>query len=97
MDRNGKWSLSPAYDVGYNYNPGGGWTARHQMSVQGKFEGILRRDLLSLADANGIKAAERTIDEVVDACSQWPSTAEGCGVPSEMIASRFENFEMLRH
>ena len=97
MDRNGKWSLSPAYDVGYNYNPGGGWTARHQMSVQGKFEGILRRDLLSLADANGIKAAERIIDEVVDACAQWPSTAEGCGVPSEMIASRFENFEMLRH
>lgn len=27
MDRNGKWCLSPAYDMGYAYNPKGGWTA----------------------------------------------------------------------
>jgi serine/threonine protein kinase HipA of HipAB toxin-antitoxin module len=30
MDRSGQWSLSPAFDVAYAYNPSGDWTARHQ-------------------------------------------------------------------
>ena len=36
MDKQGRWSLSPAYDLTYSYNPSGEWTARHQMSVNGK-------------------------------------------------------------
>ena len=28
MDRSGKWSLSPAYDVAYAYNPSGTWDPR---------------------------------------------------------------------
>ncbi|MBO8479074.1 MAG: HipA domain-containing protein, partial [Bacteroidetes bacterium] len=32
MDRGGKWHLSPAYDMGYAYNPDGQWTSTHQMS-----------------------------------------------------------------
>ena len=46
MDEGGRWRLSPAYDMGYAYNPKGGWTATHQMSVNGKFDGITREDLL---------------------------------------------------
>ena len=29
MDRGGKWRLSPAYDMGYAYNPDGQWTSAH--------------------------------------------------------------------
>lgn len=36
MDRDGKWRLSPAYDMGYAYNPDGQWTSAHQMSINGK-------------------------------------------------------------
>ncbi|MCM1170233.1 MAG: type II toxin-antitoxin system HipA family toxin, partial [Bacteroides sp.] len=35
MDKNGKWSLSPAYDMGFSYNPDGDWTSQHQMSING--------------------------------------------------------------
>lgn len=35
MDRGGKWRLSPAYDMGYAYNPDGQWTSAHQMSING--------------------------------------------------------------
>lgn len=35
MDRDGKWRLSPAYDMGYAYNPDGQWTSAHQMSING--------------------------------------------------------------
>ena len=36
MDKQGKWKLSPAYDLCYSYTPGGKWTNRHQLSLNGK-------------------------------------------------------------
>lgn len=33
MDKTGKWTLSPAYDIGYAYNRNGSWTETHQMSI----------------------------------------------------------------
>ena len=54
MDRQGKWTLSPAYDMGFAYNPKGGWTAQHQMSINGKFDNITRQDLLEFAKRNNI-------------------------------------------
>ena len=38
MDKAGRWSLSPAYDMTYSYNPTGAWTATHQMTMNGKRE-----------------------------------------------------------
>ena len=38
MDKQGKWKLSPAYDLCYSYTPGGKWTNRHQLSLNGKQE-----------------------------------------------------------
>jgi len=85
MDENGKWRLSPAYDMGYAYNPNGGWTATHQMSINGKFDGISREDLIVCARQNNIKDAETIIDEVREAASRWPQIAKACGIPQEMV------------
>ncbi len=84
MDESGKWRLSPAYDMGYAYNPQGGWTATHQMSVNGKFEDITRTDLLTFASRNNIKDAALIIDEVCEAVSRWAAMARECDVPSVM-------------
>lgn len=81
MGEDGKWRLSPAYDMGYAYNPKGGWTATHQMSVNGKFDEITRTDLLELAKQNSIKNASSIIDEICETASQWPELAKDCGVP----------------
>lgn len=85
MDRNGKWRLSPAYDMGYAYNPNGGWTAQHQMSVNGKFDGITRTDLLEFARRNNIKEAAEIIDMITETASRWPEIAKDCGVPQPMV------------
>lgn len=85
MAEDGQWQLSPAYDMGYAYNPQGGWTATHQMSINGKFDDINRDDLLTFARQNNIKEAESIIDEVRDTVSQWPEMAKTCGVPSETV------------
>ncbi|HIZ51540.1 MAG TPA: HipA domain-containing protein [Candidatus Pseudomonas excrementavium] len=44
MDRQGNWSLSPAFDVTYSYNPQGMWTGSHQMSMNGKRDGFMLED-----------------------------------------------------
>ena len=95
MGEDGKWRLSPAYDVGYAYNPDGGWTATHQMSVNGKFDGIDRDDLLAFARAEGIKDAAETIDKVADSVAQWPRIAMDCGVPKEMVETIVKNMVIL--
>ena len=85
MDEKGVWRLAPAYDMGYAYNPSGLWTSTHQMSVNGKFDGITRKDLLECAASNNIRNAGEIIDQVCDAASRWGGIAKECGVPQNMI------------
>ena len=94
MGEDGRWRLSPAYDIGYAYNPKGGWTATHQMSVNGKFDGITRADLLALALANNIKDASAIIDEVCEMSSRWPEIAREVGVPGKMIETIVGNIQL---
>lgn len=76
MNRKGEWRLSPAYDMSWAYNPQGGWTATHQMSINNKWDNITRDDLLSVAREMNIKRAKLIIDQVVDAVSRWPQLAK---------------------
>jgi serine/threonine-protein kinase HipA len=94
MDRTGKWRLSPAYDMGYAYNPQGNWTRVHQMSVNGKFEDITRADLLELARRNNIRDAGIVVDEVCEVCAGWPLMAKECGVPQGMIDKIVPNMQL---
>ena len=91
MDEEGRWRLSPAYDMGYAYNPKGGWTATHQMSINGKFDGLTREDLLAFARQNNIKEAKSIIEEVCEVASRWPTMAEECGVPRKMVEAIVSN------
>ena len=92
MEEDGKWHLSPAYDMGYAYNPNGGWTATHQMSINGKYDDITRNDLLTFASQNNIKDATSIIDEVCEATSHWGAIAKDCGVPDSVIDKIKRNF-----
>ena len=96
MGDDGVWRLSPAYDMGYAYNPNGGWTATHQMSVNGKFDDITRQDLLEFALQNNIKDAAHIIDEICEKASLWPQMAKECDVPLEMIAPIVSNMMILK-
>ena len=85
MDKNGRWSLSPAYDMSWSYNPKGVWTSKHQMSVNGKWDDITRADLLALAKNVNIKQADAIIDEVKEGVSKWRTFATQYSIPSEMV------------
>lgn len=94
MDRQGKWTLSPAYDMGFAYNPKGGLTAQHQMSINGKFDDITRQDLLEFAKRNNIKEATEIIDRIAEVSSRWPLLARECEVPQPMIEAIMPNLKL---
>lgn len=83
MDKAGVWSLSPAFDVTYAYNPTGLWTNRHQMTINGKTDDFTREDFKAVAQVAGLKRArpEAILTEVMDTVAQWPSYAGKAGVP----------------
>lgn len=95
MDKSGKWRLSPAYDIGYAYNPDGAWTSSHQMSVNGKFDDITRGDLLELASRNNIRGASSIIEEICETCSGWRKIARDCDVPQSVIDGIEPNMKTL--
>ena len=95
MDKNGKWSLSPAYDMGFAYNPAGGWTAQHQMSINGKFDDLKRNDLIEFAQKNNIKDAPEIIDRICDTVADWRLIAAECGIPSSIIKSVQSEFQLM--
>ena len=88
MDKSGRWSLAPAYDVIYSYNPTGEWTSVHQMTVNGARDGFRRDDLRAVAASAGMRPrrAESIIDEVQAAVTWWPEFAEGAGVDATQMA-----------
>ncbi len=90
MDKTGRWTLSPAYDIAFAYNPNGFWTRTHQMSINGKFDDITRQDLLACASANNIKNAAEIIDKVCETASKWPEIAKNCDVPQAMIDAKLQ-------
>ena len=85
MDREGEWSLSPAFDMTYSHNPAGEWTDRHQMTVNGKRDLFTKEDLLAVAASSDLKGTEQVIQEVLNAVEQWPDFAKQAGLDNKQI------------
>ncbi len=85
MDKRGQWSLAPAFDVNYSFNPAGEWTSRHQMTLNGKRDEFVLEDLRAVARSASLRrGAERQIlGEVTDAVARWPQFAEAARVPPQ--------------
>lgn len=85
MNKEGKWQISPAYDIIYQYKDGGTWTNVHQSSINSKFDNFTRDDLLSFGKTFGIKQANHILEEVKTAVSQWSKIAGELDIPKKEI------------
>lgn len=83
MNKSGEWSLAPAFDVTYSFNPAGAWTASHQMTMNGKRDNFTLEDFNACAKTASMKRgrAAKIVAEVQATVSQWKSFAEQAGVP----------------
>ena len=96
MNKSGEWSLAPAYDICFAYNPQGKWTSAHQMTVNGKTSGFIKSDFEQCRKIAGLKESEANeiISQVMLAVSKWNSFAQDTQVRPEMssyISSCFVN------
>ncbi len=82
MGPQGRWSLAPAFDMTYSYNPAGLWTATHQMTMNGKRDGFTLADFEACAKSAQMKRgrAAAILDEVRAAVEAWPACAEAARV-----------------
>lgn len=92
MDKQGKWSLAPAYDITYSYDKTNRWLAKHQMSVNGKIDNFTMDDLRESAKRMNIskRKMEKIVEDVVMATSHWECYAQDAQI-------REQTFEEIRN
>ena len=85
MDRQGKWSLAPAYDMTFSYNPGSIWKSQHQMKINGKRENIEIKDFIVCGNNMDIsnKKIKSILEQVVQAVSKWREYAQKAELKEE--------------
>ncbi|MBI2691519.1 MAG: type II toxin-antitoxin system HipA family toxin [Solirubrobacterales bacterium] len=96
MNSDGEWSLSPAYDVTYSYNPGKQYTRMHQMTINDKRDGFVLDDFRQCANSALLKRGqwEEILEQVIDAVLDWPHFANEAGV-SPIRAARIAGTHRL--
>ncbi len=80
LKQQGKWALTPAYDITHAHNPENKWTKQHLMAVNGKFTDIAKSDFIAIADQFKIAGAKEIIEIVQDTVQMWPQYAKLAGV-----------------
>lgn len=86
MDKEGVWSLAPAYDLLFTIDlDGPKYMNRHSMPVGIKTDAITKEDLLLFAKENDIVSANQIIEEVRWVFSQWKRFALEAEVPKMWI------------
>jgi serine/threonine-protein kinase HipA len=85
MNKQGEWSLSPAFDMTYSFNPTGAFTSSHQMTLNLKPDNFVLDDFKACAKTVSMKRgrAETIIDEVQAVVSRWRDYADEVGVLPE--------------
>ncbi|MCB0402455.1 MAG: type II toxin-antitoxin system HipA family toxin [Flavobacteriales bacterium] len=72
MDEQGSWSLSPAYDLTFPYDPYQSFAIPHQISINKKVKGISRDDLEAVAKKAGIMHYHEIIDQAITHMLTFP-------------------------
>lgn len=84
MDRSGRWSITPAYDLTYIFDFGGYTPYKmHCLTIRGKNNNITLEDVLKIADENGIPRPKDIITRVAEAVADFRLFAEQAGVLPE--------------
>ena len=86
MDREGKWSLAPAYDLvfsakySFNQNP------KHFLSINGKRDGITYEDVKKIAEEFHINHMNTLLEQVIKPSKRITEEAKLLGVKEEYVS-----------
>ena len=77
------------------YNPKGEWTYQHLMSVNGRFAGITRDDLLAVGDRHGVGTTPAVLRQVASAIKSWPDFARQARVSAPEVKRIKDHHQLL--
>jgi len=83
MDKNGQWSISPAYDM--TYIQGGKWTTGHQITCNGKKNEINWEDMNTVAELCGIEDPLYLAQEVEHSLQNFAKEAKAAGLSAAVV------------
>ena len=97
MDKAGTWSLSPAYDITWSYNPDGDWTSRHQMSMNGKRDAFDRTDFDAFAASTSLSRprTRAILSQVIETVARWDDFADEAGVDEHWVEAIQRSFRLF--
>ena len=97
MDRRGKWSLSPAYDLTYSNDPNSNYINNHPCLINGKSDSITAEDCFAVGLEAGLTKPkmQRIAEEVCEAVKQWIHFAEQSDIPESKAREDFVNFHFV--
>lgn len=84
LKKNENWSLAPAYDLCFSFDPNNQWVSKQTLSVNGKRLNISKNDLMTIAKDNNIKKGEKIIAEINAVVKSWEKYASFAGVRKEL-------------
>lgn len=91
-----RWNLAPAYDLTYPLDALKNYTrVSRAMSVNGKRTGIVRNDILGVADQFTIKNPNSVIETVLSVTELFGSLSENQNIPSKVIEKIRSEFLMI--
>lgn len=86
MDQEGKWYLSPAYDITYTIDHSApNYINNQSFLVNGKDDDITMQDLLEVAKRNDISEAKVLIEKVQESLSRFRLLAQELEVPIQIV------------
>jgi len=93
MNRDGVWSLSPAYDLTYSVDLSApAYYNKHSLTINGKNEDISRKDLEIVGLNNDIQDYKSLIDTVARALVKFEDYAKELQIDSNLITSIKNDF-----
>jgi serine/threonine-protein kinase HipA len=84
MDREGKWSLAPAFDLCHTFSPANPWVSHQALSVNGKRGNIGRDDFLQVARQMNVRKAASLIERVNELVKDWDFYAKKTEVDKKL-------------
>ena len=97
MDKDGKFFLSPAYDLTYSYKPKGDWTKHHQMTINNKVDDFVLQDLVNAGLRFGLKERDikDCINSVKESAKMFLEFAKQAELPDNIAKIIYNDFVWL--
>ncbi len=96
MDRSGQWSLSPAFDMTYSYDPSGKWTSVHQIKLNGKQDDFALEDIIAFGKYCNLseKKSFEVLNKTIKVFKEFNKLAEEYNIEEDLKNTILENLRI---